>query len=413
MTSLLGKVLNRTTRPSYTAQGPRQGSPLLARNDAVNQMRQYGSVSTLFSTVFRIADATAQVEWHLHRRNTDRRRTTATGEPQLGEEVIRHAALGLWNHPNDFMTQQDLVEAAQQHLDLTGEGVLVVVRAEGLDLPIELWPVRPDRITPVPHPTEFLAGYIYTGPNGERVPLALDEVIHLKYPNPLDPYRGLGPVQSAMVDLDSARYSAEWNRNFFLNSAEPGGHLETDFNLEDEEFEDLQTRWREQHQGVWNAHRVAVLEGGVKWKERQFNMRDMQFNELRGLSREIIREAFGIHAHMLGITENVNKANAQEGERSFARWLTTPRIRRWKNALNFKLLPMFGSTGDGVAFQPDRVVPEDREADDRERESKAEAFKILVDAGIEPDDAARVAGLPQMRSREIPETTTAQPPAAA
>ncbi|NIS37117.1 MAG: phage portal protein, partial [Actinobacteria bacterium] len=73
----------------------------------------------------------------------------------------------------------------------------------------------------------FLAGFLYHGPNGEQVPLSLDEVIHIRYPNPLDPYRGLGPVQSAMIDLDSARYSAEWNRNFFVNSAEPGGHLET------------------------------------------------------------------------------------------------------------------------------------------------------------------------------------------
>lgn len=395
MTSLIGKVLDRAPRPSTV---PRAITlPFATRNDAETQMKAYGSVSTLFAIVGRITDAVSQVEWRMYRDQVDGRRVTAVGsEEEARTEVIRHAALQLLNFPNPFMTRQDLFETVEQHTNLTGEGCIIVVRSELADLPLELWPVRPDRIIPVPHPENFLAGYVYLGPDGEKVPLRLDEVIHIKLPNPLDPYRGLGPVQATLVDLDSARYSAEWNRNFFLNGAEPGGHLETELNLGDDDYNDLVTRWREQHQGVWNAHRVAVLEGGVKWKDRQFTMKDMQFAELRGVSREIIREAFGIHAHMLGLSEDVNKANAQEGERSFARWIVTPRARRWKLALNRKLLPMFGVTGQGVFFDHDRIVPEDREADDRERLSKANSAAALVKVGYDPDDVAAAFGLPQM-----------------
>lgn len=397
MTSLIGKLTNRAPRnPAGTAAATGGAAPPVTRNDATSQMRRYGEVSTLFSIVEKIYGAVGQVDWRLYRKRTDRRRVIATGEEEQRTEVIQHAALDLMHQPNPFMTGPDLFEHGQQYLDLTGEAPIVVVRSELGGLPMELWPVRPDRIEPVPGKEQFLLGYLYKAPDGQMIPLELSEVIHIKYPNPLDPYRGLGPVQAAMVDLDSARFAAEWNRNFFYNSAEPGGHLETEHNLDDQEFRDLQKRWREQHQGVWNAHRVAVLEGGVTWKERMYKPRDMQFAELRGVSRDVLREAFGLHPHILGITENVNKANAYAGEAHFARWVVTHRVRRWKRALNFRLLPMFPLSGDGVLFDHDRIVPEDREADDRERDSKATAALRLVRAGYDPDDVAEALGLPKM-----------------
>ncbi|KKK81335.1 hypothetical protein LCGC14_2814460, partial [marine sediment metagenome] len=63
--------------------------------------------------------------------------------------------------------------------------------------------------------------------------MGVDDVVQLKMPNPLDPYRGMGPVQSILADLDSERYSAAWNRNFFINGAEPGGIIEVDRRLDD------------------------------------------------------------------------------------------------------------------------------------------------------------------------------------
>src|SRR5258706_3579788 len=100
-----------------------------------------------------------------------------------------------------------------------------------------LWPVRPDRMEPVPDPDSYLAGYVYTAPDGqEKIPLTPREVLAVRYPNPLDPYHGIGPVQAVLVDIESARYSAEWNRNFFFNSAAPGGVIPADSDLADDAF---------------------------------------------------------------------------------------------------------------------------------------------------------------------------------
>lgn len=407
MRSTLKRLRNAAPVP-MASRGLRM--PLFHSNTAATQMAAYGAVGTLFSIVHRLSESTSQVEWRLYRKTTDGRRRYEGEETRT--EVTRHAALDLWNRPNPWETRQSFVEATQQHLDLTGEAWWVVARSPVADLPLELWTVRPDRMTPVPHPTRFLSGYVYRGPDGEQVPLGLDDVIQIKMPNPLDPYRGLGPVQAILVDLDAARYSAEWNRNFFVNSAEPGGIIEAPDKLTDDEFNEFTERWREQHQGVGAAHRVAILEK-MKWVDRSISQRDMQFVELRKVSREIIREAFGIHGHMLGLSEDVNKANAEAGAASFGKWLIRPRLCRIKGALNSRLLPMYGPTTTGLEFDHDDPEPPDRESDDRERQSKSAAFKTYIEAGVDPDDAASLCGLPAVQMVEkAPPPPTPPPPAA-
>lgn len=390
--SILGGLGGLTNKaPTQMGRGFRPKLPWAgSANNAETQMRAMGSVGTLFSIVHRTSNATASVDWNLWRKRPDQRRRFGPVDDRR-VQVTTHAALDLWNKPNRFMTREFLVESVQQHIDLVGEGVMVIYRDPRSPLPLELWPVRPDRITPIPG-GDFISGYVYSNA-GEQIPLGLDDVVRILMPNPLDPYRGLGPVQAAMVDIDSARYSAEWNRNFFINSAEPGGIIEVPNRLTDEEFEELTERWREQHQGVAQAHRVAVLEQGT-WKDRNMSQRDMQFVQLRGLAREVIREAFGIHGHILGISQDVNKANADAGEISFARWDVRTRVNRFKQALNSRLLPMFDATD--LEFEPDRVVPDDREADDRERNSKATAAAALVNAGFEPAGTLTAFELPDI-----------------
>lgn len=392
MRSLIGGIaaaLSNKAPVPYTGRS-RLPTPFGRTSDREAALSAMGAVGTLFAIVNRTSNATAQVEWRLWRK-------AKSGKPEDRTEVTSHLALDIWSRPNPFYTRQLFVESFQQHLDLVGEGVWVVSRNPSMrSIPLELWSVRPDRIEPVPSRTDFLAGYVYCGPDGEKVPLALDEVIHLRMPNPLDPYRGMGPVQSILTDIDSARYSAEWNRNFFKNSAEPGGIIKIDKRLSDDEFDELRDRWNEQHRGVAAAHRVAILEQG-EWVDRKFTQRDMQFAELRGIARELIREAFGFPKGMLGTVDDVNRANAEAGEVMFSRWLIVPRLERIKQALNHHFLPMFGATGQGVEFDYSDPTPKDAEATDRERDSRAAAAKALVEAGYHPDDVADAMGLPRMR----------------
>jgi len=354
------------------------------------QMRAMGSVGTLFQIVHLLSTTTAEVGWHLYR-------TSPTGKDEDRVEVMRHAALDLWNKPNPFMPRQEFVEVSQQHLDLTGEAWWVIARGPG-KLPLELWPVRPDRMAPVPDPKTYLSGYEYLSPDGERIPLGLDEVIFLRMPNPLDSYRGMGPVQSLLTNLDAVRYTAEWNRNFFANSAEPGGIIQipAGTRLQEDEFNELRTRWAEQHRGVANAHRVAVIEHGT-WVDRKYTQRDMQFVELQQVGREIIREAFGMHVQFLGGSDvGHSRAEAEAAEVIFARWKVKPRCGRIKGALNTELLKLYGATGVGLEFDFDSPVPPDQQAENEHLTARTTAWKTLVDGGADPAEALMAVGLPDM-----------------
>ncbi len=407
--SVLGNIsatfLNRSPVPLAPKSTQRDGvfSALGAtrRNvasDMKRGMEQYGEVSSAFGIISRLAESTAQVRWHLYRKQQDGRRVYR--ELETRTEVFRHAALDLLSNPNPWMDRTEFMETLTQHYDCAGECWFVCsygsIRAAG---PIELWPMRPDRVKIVTDPYDVLSGYVYVGPDGENVPLRKEDVIQIRRPNPLDMYRGLGPMQALTLKLDANRLAAEYNRNFFLNSAEPGGIIEIEDRLDDDEFRELEQRWREQHRGVANAHRVAILEQG-KWIDRKYTMKDMAFVELSEMSREDIREAFGYPKGMTGATEDVNKAVADANERMFGRYLLRPRLNKFRSAFTHALLPLFGDTAKGLEFDFEDPVPEDREADSSDRITKAQALKLMIEAGADWDGALEVVGLPQIKRDE-------------
>ena len=361
--------------------------PWRAPTGAEAQMRAMENNSTVHAIISRGSKAAAGVEWHLYRK-------ARSGLKEDRVEVTQHAALDLWNQPNPFFTREVFVEAGQQHKGLTGETWWVIARNPRSPLPLELWPVRPDRMQPVPHPTEFLSGYMYTGPGGEEVALRLEDVIFIRTPHPRDPYRGISPIQPLLNEIDANRYAAEWNRNFFLNSAEPGGIIEVPSSLSDEEFDELRDRWNEQHKGVANAHRVAILEHG-KWIDRKLSQREMQFVESSAASREVIREGLGFPKPMLGTVDDANRANMEAADVMFSRWLLVPDLRAIRGALNRQLLPLFGAdTARGYEFDFDDPTPADRELEAKETETKSTAWTTRVAAGADPVLVSEYRGLP-------------------
>lgn len=399
--TLLGDVtagLRSLTNRAPVAYAPHTGragigSGFLRPAGQEAQMRAMGSSSTLYAIIDRITTTYAGVEWGLYQ-------SAKSGRDEDRTPVLSHPALDLWNRPNPFMTGPQFRETAQQHEELVGEQWWVSAHAETNTVPQELWPVRPDRMEPVPDPEEFLTGYVYRGPSGERVPLGVDDVIFQRRPNPLDPYRGMGVVQTILMDIDASRASAEWNRIFFENNASPGGVIQAERRLDDDEFQEFQDRWRESHRGLANAHRVGILEEGMTWIDRKYTMKDMQFAELRTVSREIIREAFGFPKPMLGATDDVNRANAEAAAYVFARWLIQPRLERTREILNTRLLPMFGALGRGLEFDFASPVPEDKEAEARTLQQRALAAASLHNAGWFAADILAVVDLPEMGSRD-------------
>jgi len=139
----------------------------------------------------------------------------------------------------------------------------------------------------------------------------------------------------------------------------------------------------------------------------------MQFAQLRGVSREVIREAFAMHGHQLGLSDTVNLANAKASDYTHAKGLLVPRLDRFQGVLNGEYLKMFDPTGmgpkAGYSFAYCSPVPEDEDAANAERESKAKTFDIYVKAGMDPQMAAELAGLPSVLMSRTPTEAQSEP----
>lgn len=356
--------------------------------DLEKQLASLEDSSTLMGIAGRKCSAQAQVDWTLYRKSPD-------GDPEKRVPDVTHWAWSLWNKPNHVETGMEFREVGAQHLMLTAERYWVLGYSPRMPLvPLEMWAARPDRMVPVRDPYKVLIGWMYRGPDGDPIPLKLREVVQTKVPHPLDPLRGLSPIRALRTNIASVRAAEAWNANFFVNGAEPGGIIQFNESLTETEWNEFVERWTEQHRGVNRAHRIAVVENGTYTPF--FNHRDMEFGSLQDKGRDRQLEAYGMPRSMLGITEDVNRANAEAAEYMFSKWVVGTDLRRDRDVLNNKLMMLFPPGLDGTVYEwdYDDPTPDNEEAEDRERTSKATSFKTYIDAGATPQWAARVCELP-------------------
>ncbi len=342
----------------------------------------YGQIYSLFGIALRIATGMGEVKWRLYKGSERSERS----------QISEHPILTLLDFANEFQTGQEIIELTSIHMDLAGRAYWYLPR-NGLGVPGEVWVLPPHLMKPIPDEMNFIKGYIYIHGN-EQIPFATNEIIRFPMPDPINPYGGVGYAQAAAVELDSESYAGKWNRNFFYNSARADAVLETEGRLSEEQYEQLRGQWASQHQGLSRAHKVAILEGGLTYKQIQVSQKDMDFPNLRKQTRENLLFTFGMPLSVMGISENVNRANAEAGDYTFARWLIKPRLTRIKNKLNEQLLPMFPQA-KGVEIDFDEVVPE-----------TIEQKKLLAESGVQSgymtiNEGRKLTGLDPIPSGDI------------
>lgn len=394
--SLFGGIVNDSPVPLVSRHATRNfisGGLFGRRADVKGELAAFTSSATLYGVVTKLGQMTAAPEWRLCKKATDPEEEPA---PLTGVQADRAAPLMVLRKPNSvpFMTRAHLFAASQQHRDLVGEMYWVLVKRGGI--PVEIWPVRPDRMHPVPSSTKLIAGYIYRSPDGEEVPLKAEDVLSLISPSSLDPMRGQGPVGALAMDLAQSDAQAAWNAATYRNSANPGGVITFERKLNDTEWEEFVERWRMQHQGVQNAGRVAVLEGAT-FTPISYSQKDMQFAETRQLTRQSIFDAYGFPKFGIGDVDDVNRASAEASLTLMAQTLTVPRLNDWRDLLNDRFLPMFGPAWKGYCFEYDNPIPPDAETERLDLKVNVEALAVLVSAGFDADEAAEVCRLPVMK----------------
>jgi len=160
----------------------------------------------------------------------------------------------------------------------------------------------------------------------------------------------------------------------------------------------VKSQWGERHQGVSKAHKVALLEGGGKYIQAQNTIKDMDWRNLKLGNRDVILGVYGMPLSVMGISENVNKANAEAGDYTFARWIVKPRLDRMVSKLNEQLIVKF-KKAENLKIGYEEVVKETVDQKRELAESGMRAGYLTINEarelrGMDPLDSGNVLLVP-------------------
>jgi HK97 family phage portal protein len=296
--------------------------------------------------------------------------------PQGGKAFVgpAHPAQQLLDRVNPWYTRGDLWRATQIYLDLWGSAFWALERDQSGRQ--EIWPLRPDRVSILPDRQRHIRGFVYQGNRGP-VAYTPEEVVWLRYFNPLEEYAGLSPLAPARLAVDMGTDGLRFNRNFLRNSAQPDFMLLTDETMTDAEIEEFYTRWESRYRGPGNAHRPAIASFVRDIKTLGFSQRDMDFIQGLRWSLEEVSRAYGVPKPLLGDFERATFSNINAAERIFWRNTMVPQIRFLEEQLTRALLPRL-DYGD-LAVEFDLSVVEALHEDEAHR-VRREAQ--LLDRGV-------------------------------
>lgn len=274
-------------------------------------------------------------------------------------EVSQHELLDLLAVVNPFMCQFELFEMLESHLDLVGNAYWFLDGIKSFnDKPTAIYPLNPKYIE-IKKGTlpSFIDEYKYTAGSVTRL-FKPYEILHFRESNPDDPYNGMGILESIANWVDADNYATEWNRNFFLNAARPDATLEHEADLSEEQMKFLRASFEDAYRGVEKAHRALILPKGVKFSPVGWNQKEMDFVEMQRMTRDKILAGFRVPKTILGLTEDVNRANAEASNYVFALRVIKPQMERIVGYLNEFLVPRYG---DNIFLNFVDPVPENRE----------------------------------------------------
>ena len=238
--------------------------------------------------------------------------------------------------PNENMNSFNWRETMQGHVCLRGNGYNAIARGED-GRPNALTMLMPWAVTP-----EYLDGkLIYRAvlPPQQYTVLPANEVLHIAGMG-WDGLRGYSPIALARQSLGLSLAAEEFGARFFSNGSNAGGVIQVPQKLSDEGYEHIATSWEQAHQGLANAHKIAILEQGATWVKTGIDPKDSQFLETRRFQVIEIARIFGVPPHMIGDVEKSTSwgTGIEQQSIGFVTHTLGPWLARWEGELNRKLL---------------------------------------------------------------------------
>lgn len=251
------------------------------------------------------------------------------------ERAPGHKAYALLHdRPNEHMDAVTFLETRQAHVLTYGNGYAEIQR-DGAGRPVALWPLLPDRTNRkikdgVPYYEVQVAG-------GQVVPLPDANVLHIKGLG-FDGYTGYNVAQFHREALGYGMAVKEFGSRFFSNDGNPGGVLEHPKEMSDTAYKRLNESWAKNHEGLSNAHRMQILEEGMKWAPTGIDPAKAQALEVQKFTVDDCSRIFLIPPHMISSMEFSKYNNVEQLQIEFVTRTMLYWFRKWEQEVNYKLL---------------------------------------------------------------------------
>lgn len=273
--------------------------------------------TAVYSCVRILAETVASLPLHTFKH-------TEGGKEKATEHSIYHL---LADEPNPEMTSFVFRETLMGHLLLWGNAYAQIIR-NGRGNVIALYPLMPDRMT-VDRADSGEIYYIYNK-EGQQYYLRNYEVLHIPGLG-FDGLIGYSPIAMAKNAIGMAIATEEYGASFFANGANPGGVLEHPGVVKDPAR--VRESWNSVYQGTKNAHRVAVLEEGMKFQSIGIPPEQAQFLQTRKFQLNEIARIFRIPPHMIGDLDKSSFSNIEQQSLEFVMYTLDPWVVRLEQAI--------------------------------------------------------------------------------
>jgi HK97 family phage portal protein len=240
----------------------------------------------------------------------------------------------LHDEPNDHMTSFTYREMMMSNLNIWGRHFSYIERNKGGRI-VALWPIRPDfcRLQVIDGVVWFWA----RTQSGPEVKFWDDEILYIPGLT-RDGYHAYSPVLLQREALGLTKAMEIFGAKFFGNGSHSGGFLEHPGNISKEAATRLKEQFEEKHSGLENAHRLAVLEEGMKFTTNTIPPEVAQFLQSREFQRGEIAGLMRVPPHKIGDLSRSTNNNIEHQDLEFYSDSICPWLERIEQACNRRLL---------------------------------------------------------------------------
>ena len=306
--------------------------------------------TAVYACVRILSEAVAALPLHIYRYKAD------GGKEHTPLHPLYHL---LHDEPNPEMTSFVFRETLMSHLLIWGNAYAQIVR-NGRGQAAALYPLLPNKMD-VSRAANGELLYAYyrdvdesgIRPEGGYITLRRDEILHIPGLG-FDGLIGYSPIAMAKNAIGMSLATEEYGASFFANGANPGGVLEHPGVIKD--IGRVKESWNSAYQGSGNAHRIAVLEEGMKFQAIGIPPEQAQFLETRKFQINEIARIFRVPPHMVGDLEKSSFSNIEQQSLEFVKYTLDPWVVRWEQSLQQSLLLPSEKTSLFIKFNVDGLL---------------------------------------------------------